>query len=429
MASIMGRIFVVASLCLLVVAGIASGSLGPDGRETLRLGHLAPRRAIGDGDGRILVLGQTRPRGTDMARLLANGSPDGSFGERGVVTLGFSVADVAVQSNGRIVAVGSDSGGGGPGDRSMVVAGLLPNGRTDASFGDDGMRVIEFGQPEERGRGVTITADDKVVVAGTSGDPFSRAVGYEAVLARLRVNGAPDPFFGDGGKARLGAFVGFSAFADDVTALPGGKIVVAVEREDRTLEVVRLLTDGSPDPRFGSGGVFAVEPPGVDWRDGVFFQPLNQIGVLSDGRIVVAGTRETVDDHHSVIVLRYLPSGRLDPTFGTGGIARPPLRNSAAAFAAQPSGKVVLASGQESVKGAFTVLCFKPNGRLDRRFGRGGRAEVSFGLGGWKSLARAVLFQGRGKVTIAGISTLLTPSSPFPQRVGLARLRLRPGVR
>jgi uncharacterized delta-60 repeat protein len=430
MALIVGRIFGVVTACLLVVTGIASGSFGPDGREALRLNHMVPQRAIGYEGGRIILLGQSRSGGTDLARLLASGGRDRMFGERGIVRLGFSAADIAVQSDGRIVVVGSELR---PGDReggsSMVVARLLPGGRPDASFGEAGTQTIEFGEPQEEGRSVAIAADNKIVVGGTSGEAFSRFDVLGAVLARLQPHGAPDPSFGDGGRVRLNGFNGFSVSVDEVTVLSSGRVVGAAKRDDQTLLVFRLRADGSLDRRFGGAGSFAVEPPGVDWRDGVFFQPFDQIGALPGGRIVVAGTRLGADGRSSIVVLRYLPSGRLDPTFGAAGIARPGGHNSLAAFAAQSSGRVVLAGGQNAVTGTFAAICLRPDGHLDRRFGHGGRARVSFGLAGWKNRAGAVLFQGRGRVVFAGISTLLTPSSPFPQRTGLAQLRLPLAVR
>jgi hypothetical protein len=82
-----------------------------------------------------------------------------------------------------------------------------------------------------------------------------------------------------------------------------------------------------------------------------------------------------------------------------------------------------------AAKGLFSVFCWDRRGRLDPRLGHGGRARVAFGMPGWENRAGAVTFQPGGAVMVVGIATLSTPSSPFPVRTGLARLRIGQPVR
>jgi uncharacterized delta-60 repeat protein len=430
MWSIAGRVSGVALICLLFLTGMASRSFGPEGREALRLAHLVPRHAVSYPGGRTLLLGRPGPAGTSVARLTSSGARDRSFGEGGIVRLGFSVADIAVQADGRIVAAGSEPRSGSPGARAMLVARLLPDGRLDASFGEAGTETIELGQPREEARAVAIGGAGKIVIGGTSGLTFSRPSISEAVVVRLETDGSPNLAFGEGGSARLGSDQAFFSTVTDLEVLPCGKIIAAVPREDQILEITWIDSDGTLEHRFGGSGSFAVEPPGVGGQTGASFEPLDQIGVLSDGRVVVVGTRrEPPHGRASIVALRYLWNGRLDPNFGAGGIVTPRGHNSAAAFALQRGGRLAIASGQDAAKGLFSVFCWDRRGRLDPRFGHGGRTRVAFGMPGWASKAGAVAFQPSGAVTIAGTATLLAPSSPFPMRTGFARQRLRPPVR
>lgn len=95
--------------------------------------------------------------------------------------------------------------------------------------------------------------------------------------------------------------------------------------------------------------------------------------------------------------------GDLDPTFGTGGIAitfGP--SDSANALVVQPDGKLVVA-GTSSGDGVNHVLLVRylPNGRGDGSFGPGGKITTTMGS---HSGANAVLQQPDGKLVVAGRS-------------------------
>lgn len=86
-----------------------------------------------------------------------------------------------------------------------------------------------------------------------------------------------------------------------------GKIVVA---NGKTL--LEFLPSGRQNRRFGDDGRVAIEPP-----EGT--TELSGLAVDSQGRILVAGTTATSSTSTSALVMRYLPDGELDPTFGAGG--------------------------------------------------------------------------------------------------------------
>lgn len=148
---------------------------------------------------------------------------------------------------------------------------------------------------------------------------------------------------------------------------------------------------GGLDPAFGDGGKVVVAPPAGagEWPGGQAVQP--------DGSVVVVGTAAPGRNGYAVLLLRFLPDGRLDPSFGTAGrvwtdlvTLATPLRgevlgdvalgsSSATAVAVQPDGKIVVGgSTQSGASTAFAVLRYLPDGRPDPGFGSGGLSLTDF---------------------------------------------------
>src|SRR5262249_41099019 len=100
-------------------------SFGSEGLAAVHLGSGdTARKVVIQPDGNLLLAGEV---GLDvgLARLLPDGTPDGSFGTGGVVVknvaglglIGATVADLELQFDGKIVLVGTgNTGGGGPED-------------------------------------------------------------------------------------------------------------------------------------------------------------------------------------------------------------------------------------------------------------------------------------------------------------------------
>jgi uncharacterized delta-60 repeat protein len=166
---------------------------------------------------------------------------------------------------------------------------------------------------------------------------------------------------------------------------------------------------GALDTGFGKAGSVLVAPPAGagEWPGAQAVQP--------DGKIVVAGTAAPARNGYAILLLRLLPDGRLDPTFGTGGrvwtdlvTLGTPLQgavlddvalgsSSASAVAVQPDGRIVVGGATQSgASTAFAVLRYRPDGRPDETFGSGGLVVTDFdsatndGVG-----ALAVLSDGR----------------------------------
>jgi uncharacterized delta-60 repeat protein len=156
-------------------------------------------------------------------------------------------------------------------------------------------------------------------------------------------------------------------------------------------------TPGSLDPTFGNGGKVLTDlGVGAGVPSDAVLQP--------NGDIVISG---------GFGVARYLPTGKLDTTFGSGGLASTGFAGgeSGTGVALQPDGKIIWVGSQGNPSFpaggtfSFAVARFTANGTLDTSFGTGGQTSVEFfapPMQGAQEFARAVLVQPDGKILVAG---------------------------
>jgi uncharacterized delta-60 repeat protein len=124
--------------------------------------------------------------------------------------------------------------------------------------------------------------------------------------------------------------------------------------------------------------------------------------VLGNGDLLVGGDTG---------VVRLLPTGRLDPTFGSGGHAAvgfPGGPVSVPSLTVQPDGKILWADSVANTSGGgnltdFALERFTANGIPDKTFGRKGlvTTDVPAGPGGFESFNAAVV-QPDGKIVAGG---------------------------
>ncbi len=159
---------------------------------------------------------------------------------------------------------------------------------------------------------------------------------------------------------------------------------------------------GSTDPSFGNDGIVATDFAGTN-------DQAHDVVTQSDGNIVVAGYSR-VGSTDDFAVARYLPTGGLDPSFGTGGKVTTPIgtgTDRAHAVAIQSDGKI-LAAGYARIGSTddFAVVRYDTDGILDTSFGTGGKLTVAFGTGA--DLAYSMALQSDGKIVIGGSATYST---------------------
>jgi len=149
---------------------------------------------------------------------------------------------------------------------------------------------------------------------------------------------------------------------------------------------------GSLDPTFGTGGKVLTDLG--DNSAGAQIQAVvSDAALQSNGDIVVSGNFGLV---------RYLPNGKLDTSFGTKGLAT--TTGSAAGLAIEPNGDYLAVGAGTTSSGVstFAVTRFTSSGRLDPTFGSDGVVTTTFPGASDGAAADAVLVEPDGDILVGG---------------------------
>jgi uncharacterized delta-60 repeat protein len=215
------------------------------------------------------------------------------------------------------------------------------------------------------GTAVAMQSDGKIVAGGQ--------IGSEAAVVRLNTNGTLDPTFGSGGTASI-SFSGDDFGGAQIIGLAiqtDGKIVAGISNFEQGFDpmfiVARLNVNGSLDTTFGSGGI-------VETQIGQFGAPDSVLVLQPDGRILIAGSGS---------MARYDTNGQMDITFGNDGVA-PITFGSPTSIALQPDGKILLGSGGSVVAFAASTpgVTLNQVAGIISRYNTNGSLDTSFGISG-----------------------------------------------
>ncbi|MCA1565918.1 MAG: hypothetical protein LC803_09825, partial [Acidobacteria bacterium] len=393
-------------------------------------------------DGRIVVAGGENSSGQldfGIVRYNPTGAPDTTFDGDGKAITDFplneeTITDMAVQPDGKIVAVGHMN----PRliiietqDFNFLLARYNPDGSFDTSFGSGGLVSTDFtGNGDDFAHAVVVQPDGKIVVAGQTGGRFSITPSADTsfAVARYNANGTLDETFGTGGKATIN-FTGGHDVAHAVAVQADGKIVLA-GTDFRDFELARLNPDGSldsggaedttPGNSFGTGGRVVTDITETNNR----FDSASALVIQPDGQIVVAGsTSAGFETSGDFAVVRYNVNGTFDTSFGNNGRVITDFASTAdelSALIRQPDGKL-LAAGSATVSGNndFALARYNPDGSLDSggaedttpgdSFGTGGKVTTDFG--GFDP-ANDIALQADGRIVAVGLH--------FPLSIGVA---------
>jgi uncharacterized delta-60 repeat protein len=312
-----------------------------------------------------------------ITRYLSDGSLDRSFGQEGVA--GFkqhlvSVSSVEILADGRIAVAGDEE-----------IEPLFFHGGFVLIFSPDGRQqevAGEFGALTGLA-GTTQLGDGSIVVAGRGASPTSSG-SWDGLLARVVPGAASpyDPSFGDGKGLVFFPYPGVDEQGSDVNGVakaPGG-ILVAGGAGGRAA-LGRFDNRGLTDRTFGQNGFVTAAPPGLasvvanDVMAGA-----GEITIVGDG---VAGKSSDASYGRCIpclnpFVARFLSNGEPDAAFGNAGTAQL-LRRDGTPVMATGSSLLSLADGSTVVSGSttdgwdgFVLGKWRPDGRVDRSFGDGG---------------------------------------------------------
>lgn len=358
---------------------------------------------------------------------------DASFGTAGVATSALSAADgdrflsVTVGKDGKIYGVGFVAAAG---DQSMAVARVKADGSLDTTFSDDGLATVNVavgGKAVETSRGIAVQSTGKVVVAGVfEHDPAAAgdaARDTDIAISRFDATGKLDATFGTAGTTKVDLSTGLiippaagstattaSVVGDTMyglTVLPDDRLVAVGAtpakgegRTDLDWALMMFTPNGTLDPSFATGGILSIDVNGGN-------ESPRQAVVQADGKIVMSGYTRTTATPPVVVpsLVRVLPNGTLDATFGTGGIAQAELLPAVAEayeVGLQGDAYVITGYGRATPEEKVDMIAarFTADGTWDKTFGTNGLVRID--IAAEDDRGRDLVALPDGRILIAG---------------------------
>lgn len=266
-----------------------------------------------------------------------------------------------------------------------------------------------------------------VGTTGTCGNGYTNAscAPDELLAVHLGPDGSPEPSFGEGGAATAPVAGTSEVQVDSAAVEADGSIVLtgsatpgAGSTPQREMLLARFTAGGALDPNFGSGGIVTFVPPGALLAEG------EAVVVQPDGGIIVAGRTVTPGQNDTFLLAGFLPDGALDPGFAQSGWTSAFASTSgsgAGTIALEPDGRIVVAGDVAAPEEASLALArYLPDGRLDPSFGEGGLLRTATVSGEFAGAgARSLGVLPGGDILLAGTSGAGPHPCPEPTLVRL----------
>ena len=323
--------------------------------------YLARDMLIRDGAG-FLVVGAHRELGLLVERRLANGGVDTSWGNGGSLRVGirhrlFSVLETpaAYDSKGRVVTAALINDRDMSDEGMIAISRTLANGDLDRSFGTRGTRYIEAGRfrPNDdettAALSLVVNADDSVSIVGSWVNEDFASFESGLFVARITAGGELDTAVVPGGR-RVVAVPGVDASDIDqyrvgnAVAGPGGTLLVPLAPWGvNGLDPSVVRLLPSGEVDTSFGDAGLKRIASHNVDSG---NPRVRLAAMPDGGVVVSWWqwRASFDGYANLVVARLGPSGEIEAGFGSGGTFRRKVPEYSAAFVTTtPSGKVLIA--------------------------------------------------------------------------------------
>ena len=304
-----------------------------------------------------------------------DGDLDTDFDSDGILTVDFGGNDratfVVIQKiNGlEKILVGGYTNVNGNNDACITC--LNPDGTLDKAFGDNGKLIFPVSEDEDDEiRGLALQ-DNKIVAVGEV-----RIDGQNDMFVfRLFPDGSPDTTFSFDGVATTDVTTGEHDVAMEV-GIHGDKIIIAgwtgSEPEDRDVMLLKYKNDGTKDVAFGNNGIVTADIHGAEDR-------AMALDIYPEsGKILIGGRTFNVLSM-DMLLMRFLPNGTPDKSFGGGGVVEWNVESDndyINSVLIQPNG-YILAAGDfinpnDNDNSDIAVSRFQPDGTPDNGFGTAG---------------------------------------------------------
>ena len=281
-------------------------------------------------------------------------------------------------------------------------------GTLDPSFGDLGVATVNFGPADATTRGsLVILPDSEIAVADgvtvnsggvtvNSGLPYASG---DIDVSLLLNNGTVDTSFGTARTSSIAVSQASEVVANNILVEPNGDLVVC---GTANLGLRDNLGNAVALARFtASGGTSGVTVTTTTPPSGQ--EPVDRcsgLGIQPNGDIVVL---DSYSGEGSSRILRYLPGGQLDTSFGTNGVLTVPTTSDGLGvfygMAVQPDGKILLAGN------SGYLLRLNDDGTIDPTFGTSGDGMVQVNLPApiYEPNFRPVDVEPDGSILVAGL--------------------------
>ncbi|MGH6795677.1 MAG: hypothetical protein ACREDD_13115 [Methylocella sp.] len=356
-------------------------------------------------DGKFLVLVQSGNVGYEVLRYTASGVLDTTFGSKGIAVLSPSFATCCVgasldlQPNGQIVIAGLVNSSSG---LALGVERLNTNGTPDTSFGSKGLATASLGGRLTGVGVVVLVQPNGFILAGAQLEPTGRRQPFQTMLARFTFDGALDTTFGTQGTAVATGSGGCTALAQ---LSNGNYLVVAAQAVAEFTAGGSVVSTITPATLSASNGSIEPSTPSVFQPNGDYlFGTELFVGEESRGHNSSAEVLRFTETGAA-------DASFANPTFhyiGTGGSG---IEAMVRGLTVQSNGDIVVTGNQTTFTQSGTTIVnglarLTPNGNLDPAFGTGGTVVNSI-PSGTDGLGGAVI-QANGNIVTVGTANNLT---------------------
>lgn len=343
------------------------------------------KKVLLQSDGKIVLAGvMYSANGTKgfVLRLLADGTPDESFANAGLLTIDDSgitrVSDVVLSENKILVGASYNSGT----EQDFAVFQYLENGTPDPDFGNNGQARVNVSAGDAL-EVMELQKDKKIVLSGTIGEAVYFRSGL--AVARLLPDGKLDNTFNQTGIATVN-FDSYNHLLRNVIVDENGGITIAGALQGPVigLTFARFNSDGSLDMSFGDGGKKLIGFNNSAYLD------INSGILTNSGALVYAGFYYSFANFYlapfDYLLLRMNANGQPDEQFGAKGLVTNyfPGKSSSVSLPVQSSnGDLLLkyfAYGTEVKDG---LVHLHPNGTPDQNFGEQGLLKKQLNVYGF----------------------------------------------
>jgi uncharacterized delta-60 repeat protein len=376
-----------------------------------------------DNQKRILVFGYIYDREEDqdksfIARFLPNGELDLDFGEKkkGYIFISTINYDeyyfgLTVDSQDNIYATTVYDIEG----TFACVVNVLNTGALNINFGVEGIKLLDLQWQNSEGYDIALDSEGKIIVCGTTEIDIDGNTNRNIFIAKLLSNGDYDTTFNESGYTVFDISSNSYDYEPRLTLDASNNIFVTCRtyKNDgsRTYyNCVKVLPTGTLDNSFGDNGKSVI--------DTIFNYKFSvSLKVDKNNKIILVGQSDS--ESNNIAIIRLLPNGSTDSSFGTDGIISIDISNNSYDYGFD----VVIDNSNNIIVGGYTEASFdndnynnnnmvlvkvfndgEDDGALDLTYGTDGKFMFYIDYSHTNELIAKSVLDHSGNIIIGGVT-------------------------